>query len=125
MKLKFIQKPQQVSWKSRQSLHVWSLLERGWRKYGDVNFEPQCLIRDALGRCGDQLTRVSFADCPPFRLSRYTIEMIGQHCPNLEALDLGGRVLAESAIHVQRIFSGYQKLMNFRIVYILMLFRGY
>lgn len=89
----------QVSWKSRQSLHIWSLLERGWRKYGDLNFEPQCLIRDSLARCGDQLTRVSFVDCPPFRLSRYTIEMIGQRCPNLESLDLGGRVLAESAIH--------------------------
>lgn len=88
----------QESWKARQSLRFWSMLEKGWRRYGDVNFEPQCLIRDSLLRCGDYLVKISFADCPSFRMSRFTLEMIGQNCPGLEVLDLGGRILADSAV---------------------------
>uniref|UniRef100_A0A915IG52 F-box domain-containing protein n=1 Tax=Romanomermis culicivorax TaxID=13658 RepID=A0A915IG52_ROMCU len=95
---KVIVSKNKISWKARQSLHVWSVLERAWQRYGDLNFEPQCLLRDCLSRCGDYLTVLSFAECPPFRMSRFTIEMIGERCPNLESLDLSNRILADSSV---------------------------
>lgn len=88
----------QESWKQLRHLDFGHVISRSWERHGEPTAEPQILLLTVLSRVGQFITSLDFSNCSPFRLSHYSLELIGQFCPALVELNLSGRTITAKGL---------------------------